>query len=82
MEARPPGFVARHGGGRKFQRDRLLQLVVVGGVDFAHAAPSCEAEDAIASGDNCSGGEAPIAGRSGRDRGGTDRRARRKGTGA
>jgi hypothetical protein len=49
----------RHlGAGEEFEGDGLVEDEVEGAVDLAHAAVAEEAEDAIAAGEDCAGGEA------------------------
>ncbi len=47
METRERGAVAQQVFGKKLQRDGLAQFEIVGAIDFAHAAFSEQAHDAI-----------------------------------
>ena len=54
--------VAREAGGKELQRDRLVELRVVGAIDLAHAAGAEEAGDAVAAGDDRAGRELRLEG--------------------
>jgi hypothetical protein len=49
-EALEEGFVVGRLFGKKFQGDGLTESKVIGAIDFAHAAPAEERDDAVASG--------------------------------
>ena len=53
-----------HGLGEEFQSDLLAQAEVVGAVDLAHATASQQGDDAVAVGDEGSGKEAALTGKS------------------
>ncbi len=48
MKPRERGAVTQQMFGKELQRDRLPQFEIVRAIDFAHAAPAQQADDAIA----------------------------------
>ncbi len=61
VEAREPLAVAVEAVRQELERDRLLELEVVGAVDLAHPAAAQQADDPVAPGEHCPGYE-PLAG--------------------
>jgi hypothetical protein len=70
VEPREPRGVARETRRQELQRDRLVQLQVVGAVDFAHTTPAQQADDPVALAHDSSGQEPPMEDVGRRPRGG------------
>lgn len=78
MKARQRGAIPGQGVGQELQCYRLLQLIVEGAIDFAHAATAGQAQNAITAGDQSAAVKDPFAVLRGR---GNRMRRRRNGRG-